>query len=34
MTQAVGKFAFDADGDAVYTPTVLIVKNGQLEVFE
>ena len=30
----LGKFTFDADGDAVYSPTVLIVRNGQLEEFE
>ncbi len=29
-----GKFSFDAVGDAVYDPKVLIVVNGQLEVFE
>ncbi len=30
----LGKFSFDANGDAVYDPVVLIVKNGKLEVFE
>ena len=30
----LGKFSFDAVGDAVYDPIVLIVENGQLEVFE
>ncbi len=30
----LGKFSFNAIGDAVYDPVVLIVKNGQLEVFE
>ena len=30
----LGKFSFDAVGDAVYNPIVLIVKNGQLQVFE
>ena len=29
-----GKFSFDAVGDAVYAPKILIVVNGQLEVFE
>ena len=29
-----GKFPFDAVGDAVYNPKVLIVENGQLETFE
>ena len=29
-----GKFSFDANGDAVYDPKVLIVKNGELIVFE
>lgn len=28
-----GRFSFDSAGDAVYSPTVLIVNNGQLEVF-
>ena len=30
----LGKFSFDAVGDAVYNPIILIVKNGQLQVFE
>ena len=30
----LGKFSFDANGDAIYAPVVLIVKNGKLEVFE
>ena len=30
----LGKFSFNAVGDAVYDPIVLIVENGQLEVFE
>ena len=30
----LGKFAFNADGDAVYDPIVLIVKDGEFEVFE
>ena len=29
-----GKLSFDAVGDAVYDPKVLIVVNGQLEIFE
>ena len=30
----LGLFSFDAVGDAVYDPQILIVKNGQLQVFE
>ena len=30
----LGKFSFNAAGDAVYDPIVLIVKNGQFQVFE
>ena len=30
----LGKFSFDPNGDAVYDPVVLIVKDGKLEVFE
>lgn len=30
----LGKFSFDSNGDAVYDPVVLIVRNGKLEVFE
>lgn len=30
----VGKFSFDANGDAVYAPKVLIVKDGILQDFE
>ena len=30
----LGKFSFDAVGGAVYDPVVLIVKNGELQVFE
>ena len=30
----LGKFSFNADGDAVYAPVVLIVNNGKFEVFE
>lgn len=29
----LGKFSFDANGDGVYNPVVLIVRNGKLEVF-
>ncbi len=34
LDTVLGKFSFDAVGDAVYDPTILIVKNGQFEVFE
>ena len=30
----LGKFSFDAVGDAVYDPVALIVKNGEFQVFE
>ncbi len=30
----LGKFSFDADGDAVYAPKALIVKDGTLQPFE
>ena len=30
----LGNFSFDAVGDAVYDPVVLIVKNGELQIFE
>ena len=30
----LGQFSFNADGDAVYDPTVLIVENGELVAFE
>ena len=30
----LGKFSFDSNGDAIYDPVVLIVKDGKLEVFE
>lgn len=30
----LGKFSFDANGDAIYDPVTLIVKNGKLQVFE
>ena len=34
LDTVLGKFSFDAVGDAVYNPIVLIVKHGQLQVFE
>ena len=30
----LGKFSFDPNGDAIYDPVVLIVKDGRLEIFE
>ena len=30
----LGKFSFNSNGDAIYNPVVLIVKNGKLEIFE
>ena len=30
----LGKFSFNAVGDAVYDPVVLIVKNGEFQIFE
>ena len=30
----MGTFSFDENGDAIYAPKILIVRNGQLEVFE
>ena len=33
FAEAFGTFAFDANGDAVYAPEVLIVKAGQLVRF-
>ena len=30
----LGKFSFDSNGDPIYDPIVLIVKNGKLEIFE
>ena len=30
----LGQFSFNADGDAVYDPSVLVVKNGELVLFE
>ena len=34
LDTVLGQFSFDAVGDAVYNPIVLIVENGQLQVFE
>ena len=34
LDTVLGKFSFDAAGDAIYTPIVLIVENGQLQIFE
>ena len=34
LDTVLGKFSFDAVGDAVYDPIVLIVKDGQFQVFE
>ena len=31
---AFGKFSFDAVGDAVYDPKILVVVAGKLEIFE
>ena len=30
----LGSFSFDADGDAIYDPIILVVRDGRLEVFE
>ncbi len=30
----LGKFSFNENGDAIYDPKILIVKNGKLELFE
>ncbi len=30
----LGKFSFDENGDAIYDPKILIVKDGKLELFE
>ena len=30
----LGQFSFNADGDAVYDPSVLVIENGELVVFE
>ena len=34
LDTVLGKFSFDAVGDAVYDPTILIVENGELKIFE
>ena len=34
LDTVLGQFSFDAVGDAVYDPVVLIVKNGELQVFK
>lgn len=34
LDTVVGKFSFNADGDAVYKPKILIVENGELQIFE
>ncbi len=34
LPTVLGNFSFDAHGDGVYDPAVLIVKNGNLEVFD
>ena len=34
MDTVLGQFSFDAVGDAVYDPQILIVKNGEFAVFE
>ena len=34
LDTVLGKFSFDAVGDAVYDPIVLIVRNGQFEIFK
>ena len=34
MDTILGQFSFDAVGDAVYDPQILIVKNGEFAVFE
>ena len=34
MDTILGRFSFNADGDAVYDPQVLIVKEGEFAVFE
>ena len=34
LDTVLGKFSFDAVGDAVYDPVVLIVQNGELQVFK
>ena len=34
LDTVLGKFSFDAVGDAVYDPVALIVQNGELQIFE
>ena len=34
LDTVLGKFSFNADGDAVYAPRALIVKDGTLQPFE
>lgn len=34
LNTILGQFSFNADGDAVYDPTILIVENGELTLFE
>ena len=34
LDTVLGRFSFDADGDAVYDPIVLVVRGGKFEVFE
>jgi ABC-type branched-subunit amino acid transport system substrate-binding protein len=34
LDTVLGKFSFDPDGEAVYDPIVLTVKNGVFEIFE
>ncbi len=34
LDTVLGEFSFDANGDAVYDPAVLIVKDGKFEVFD
>ena len=33
LNTILGKFSFDAKGDAIYNPIILIVRNGKFEVF-
>ena len=33
LDTVLGQFSFDANGDGIYAPTILIVKNGAFEVF-
>ena len=33
LDTVLGEFSFDAHGDGIYDPTILIVENGNLEVF-